>query len=137
MTALLGATPGVDFAAALGVYEAAKRPAREVYEAAERTAREVYEAAERPAREVYEAAMRTAWEVLAEAVSTDPLGAWIMAEIFADYQAEALIVLAALPCTADTLHALAADEGWCGAWGEAWSRAVAAGVVPADAEATA
>ena len=121
MTALLGATPGVDFAAAVEVYEATLRPAREVYEATERTAREVYAVTERTAR-----------EMLAESVSADPLGAWIMSEIFAEYQAEALMVLAALPCTADTLHALASDEGWCGAWGEAWSRAVAAGVVPAD-----
>ena len=104
---------------AWGDYEAIERPAREAYEANRRLVREAYEAIERPAR-----------EALAEAVSGAPLAKWIVENAMGSYSRQALMVLRALPCTAATLHRLAADEDWCDTWAEMWSRAAWDGVVP-------
>ena len=130
---LLGATPGVDIAAAVEVYEATGRTAREVYGATRRTAWEVYEATRHPAWAVYEATERTAREALTEAVSADPLATWIVANALADYEDEALTVLRALPATSDALHAIADEYEWCGVWRRMWSRARAAGVLAGEA----
>jgi hypothetical protein len=165
--ALLGATLGIDIAAAVEVYEATertarevyeaterparevyeatertareayeatRRPAREAYEATERTAREVYEATERPAREVYEATERTAREGLLQAVSADPLAAWIIEYAMPDHHDEALIVLRALPATIETLDELADDHRWCRRWFDLRTAAEVAGALTTTTE---
>ena len=110
---LLGATPGVDIAAAV----------------------KAYEETERTAWAVYEETRRTAWEQLLTDVAGDPLAAWIVQHAMPTYQAEALTVLKALPATLeqlDQLDQLADQHAWCGTWADQVTAARIAGVIPAE-----
>ena len=120
---LLGATPGVDIAGAVALYEATERPAWEVYKATERTA-----------WEVYEATRRTAWEQLLRDVADDPLAAWIVEHAMPTYPDQAIVVLKALPATLDQLDQLAEDNDWCDTWAEQVTAARTAGALPAVTE---
>lgn len=89
--------------------------------------RQAFADVEDAAYDAHRAAYSTAWDALEQ--SSDPLVKWI-AENCRSYDREALMILKALPATADELEEIADREEWCGAWNSFRDQAIEAGVMP-------
>lgn len=130
---LLGATPGVDFPAAVAAFRAAESAAIDAWRSdlnrADWASPDEYRAAYNASSRDYEDSIATALYTLESAIAGDPLGQWITANALRSWTDDALTVLENLPCTAEQLHEVARGEGWCATWWHLWSRAVRDGAV--------
>jgi len=72
--------------------------------------------------------VNTAWNRM-KLDSADPLVGWIV-DNCKDYQSEALVILSALPASAEELEQIGNDQSWCHIWTQFLEQAQNAGVLP-------
>ena len=130
---LLGATPGVDFPAAVAAFRAAESAAIDAWRSdlnrADWASPDEYRAADNDSSLDYEDCIATAVYTLESAIAGDPIGQWITANALRSWTDDALTVLENLPCTGQELHEVARGEGWCATWWDLWSQAIRDGAV--------